>query len=191
MGPWQIYRLPWKKVITHHYPIEADWWAGVKVILQISPRGQWLLVTGRKEREGELPHREPGLRLRPPPWEDWGGYGVTFLEGPVLFHVAKHVPLRSNWAFKWIPNKEHANGLNKDQGCPCYLMLRSNTGNADGEENSSQSVTPALFGLAYGTCEINRVSARNVLTILLGTMFFSGPEEWTDLTLNLHHMWSS
>ena len=51
MGPWQIYRLPWKKVITDHYPIEADWWAGVKVILQISQRAQWLLVTV-KERAG-------------------------------------------------------------------------------------------------------------------------------------------
>lgn len=32
-----------------------------------------------------------------------GVYGVTFLQGPVLFHVAKHVPLRLNWAFKCIP----------------------------------------------------------------------------------------
>lgn len=31
-GPGSFYRLPWKNVITDHYPIEADWWAGVKVI---------------------------------------------------------------------------------------------------------------------------------------------------------------
>lgn len=73
------------------------------------------------------------------------------------------------------PNKEHANGLNKDHGCPCFLMLRSNTGNADGEENSSQPVTPALSGLAYGTYERKKVLARSVLTILPGTMCFSGP----------------
>lgn len=55
------------------------------------------------------------------------------------------------------PNKEHANGLNKDQGCPYFVVLRSNTGNADGEENSSQPVTSALSGLAYGTYERNSV----------------------------------
>lgn len=51
MGPWQIYRLPWKKVITDHYPIEADWWVRVKVILQCSLEGQCLLVSSVLEKK--------------------------------------------------------------------------------------------------------------------------------------------
>lgn len=31
-SPAPFYRLPWKKVITHHYPIEADWWRRVRAI---------------------------------------------------------------------------------------------------------------------------------------------------------------
>jgi len=40
-------------VITDHYPIEADWWVRVKVILHSSLEGQCLLVSsvrGKKEK---------------------------------------------------------------------------------------------------------------------------------------------
>lgn len=132
----------------------------------------------RKERKGRgaatqrarAPASPTALRRLGRVWSYFSG-------GPCFISCCKACAIEIKLGIQMDPNKEHANGLNKDHGCPCYLMLRSNTGNADGEENSPQPVTPALFGLAYGTYERNRVSARSVLTILLGTMPFSGPEE--------------
>lgn len=126
MEPWQIYRLPWKKVITHHYPIEADWWAGVKVILQISPRGQWLLVTGRKEREGELPHREPRFQTLPTALRGLASVWSYFSWGPCFISCCKACAIEIKLGIQMYPNKEHANGLNKEHGFPC-LILRNNT----------------------------------------------------------------
>lgn len=129
MGPWQIYRLPWKKVITDHYPIEADWWAGVKVILQISQRAQWLLVTVKEKKgrgvEGETATQRGKAQALPTAPKGPGCVCHYFSWALCFILCCKGHAIEIKLGLQTSPNEEHTKALKYRPSTHFFFLPKS------------------------------------------------------------------